>query len=49
MNVYVFMIGCGIFYGLVEVFVVKMVIWIDLVWCWYDLVDIDVGWIVFDG
>lgn len=40
------MIGCGMLYGLMVVFVIKMVICIELVNCWFDLMDINVGIIV---
>lgn len=44
--VQVFIIGCGMLYGLMVVLVIKMVMCIELVNCWYDLMDINVGIIV---
>lgn len=40
------MIGCGMLYGLMAVFVIKMAICIELVNRWFDLMDINVGIIV---
>lgn len=46
MNLYIFMIGCGMLYGFVQVLVIKVVMCSDFVCCWYDLMDFDVGQIV---
>lgn len=46
MNFQVFIIGCGMLYGLVMVLVIKVLMCKVLFECWYDLIDFDVGCIV---